>query len=431
MNQISPSIGMAVWTLLASLTVPMSPLLFAQESAATEQVVGPMTLPIKQFQTLLTPRKKAALEDLATKWQGELEQCATRVAKARVMSQRNADPVSRGQVSQLMLEQDAIAERYDVVIDALEKKGGDVAEHRAYLEGVTSQNPIENPMLLKDRAIKWLQSPEGGLSLALKVGIFLGVLLVARFLAGMAASIVDRALRMSKIKVTELLASFFVNTARNVVTGLGLVIALSALGVPVGPVLAAMGAVGFIVGFALQDTLGNFAAGVMILFYRPYDLEDVVTVAGVTGKVQAMSLVSTTLTTPDNQIVVVPNQSIWGGIITNVTGSATRRIDLTFGIGYSDDVHHAQRVLEQLVESHPLILKDPAPVIRVHELADSSVNFICRPWAKTADYWSVYWDLTRMVKESFDAEGISIPFPQQDVYMHTVASPAIADQRAA
>ena len=189
------------------------------------------------------------------------------------------------------------------------------------------------------------------------------------------------------------------------------------IGIDVGPFVAAIGAVGFIVAFALQGTLSNFAAGLMILLYRPYDVGQVVTVAGVTGKVSAMSLVSTTLLTPDNQIVTVPNGSIWGGIITNITGNPTRRVDMVFGISYGDDIGKAMAILDEVVKAHELVLADPAPVIQLDQLADSSVNFVVRPWSKTSDYWTVKWDLTRAVKERFDREGISIPFPQRDVHL--------------
>jgi len=155
----------------------------------------------------------------------------------------------------------------------------------------------------------------------------------------------------------------------------------------------------------------------MILLYRPYDIGDAVSVAGVTGKVNAMTLVSTTILTFDNQIVVVPNSSIWGGVITNITGSSTRRVDMVFGIGYSDDIEKAQKILEDVLTAHSKVLSTPAPVVKMHELADSSVNFVARPWTKTADYWDVYWDITRTVKERFDKESISIPFPQMDVHV--------------
>ena len=174
---------------------------------------------------------------------------------------------------------------------------------------------------------------------------------------------------------------------------------------------------GFIIGFALQGTLGNFAAGLMILMHRPYDVGDVVSTAGVTGFVKSMNLNTTTIKTFDNQVVVVPNGSIWGDNIINVTGSDTRRVDMVFGIGYGDDIGKAQGILEDILKSHELVLADPEPNVKVHELGDSSVNFVCRPWTQTSNYWTVYWDITRTVKERFDAEGVSIPFPQRDVHV--------------
>ena len=158
------------------------------------------------------------------------------------------------------------------------------------------------------------------------------------------------------------------------------------------------------------------------LFHRPFDTGDVVEVAGIAGKVESVNPVSTHILTPDNKLMIVPNKKVWGDIITNVTGSAQRRVDLIFGIGYGDSIDEAQEVLEAIVGEHELVLKDPAPLVQVHELADSSVNFVCRPWVKTVDYWTVYWDITRAVKQSFDKRGISIPFPQQDVYLHQVGN---------
>jgi len=221
---------------------------------------------------------------------------------------------------------------------------------------------------------------------------------------------------------SALLKEFMVNISRKAIFIVGFVVALSMLEVNVGPLLAAIGAVGFIMGFALQGTLSNFAAGIMILIYRPYDVGDLVDVGGTLGKVDAMTIVSTTLRKPDNQKVVVPNNKIWGDIITNLTGTSKRRVDLVFGIGYSDDIAKAQKILEDILANNESILKDPEPVVKVHELADSSVNFVVRPWVKTENYWDVYWDITRAVKERFDAEGVSIPFPQRDVHLHQIAS---------
>jgi len=199
---------------------------------------------------------------------------------------------------------------------------------------------------------------------------------------------------------------------------LGILIALSQLGIQLAPLLAGFGIVGFIMGFALQDTLSNFASGVMVLVYRPFDVGDIIEAGGVTGKVSEMSLVSTTVLTFDNQKLVVPNNKIWGDVIRNVTAQRVRRVDMTFGIGYSDDISDVERILTDIVVSHEHVLKDPEPVIKLHNLGDSSVDFVVRPWVKTENYWDVYWDITRRVKERFDEEGISIPFPQRDVHLY-------------
>jgi small conductance mechanosensitive channel len=222
-------------------------------------------------------------------------------------------------------------------------------------------------------------------------------------------------------RFSDLLKDFFVNVVRKTIMIFGIVIALSMLEVKITPFIATLGVAGFILGFALQGTLSNFASGLMILIYRPYDIGHIIEAAGMKGKVDSMNLVSTTMKTFDNQIVIVPNGEIWGGVITNVTGSDTRRVDMKFGISYSDDIAKAAKILEDIVSKHELILKDPEPVIKLHELGDSSVNFVCRPWAKTEDYWTVYWDVTRAVKEQFDDEGVSIPFPQQDVHIYQTA----------
>ena len=198
----------------------------------------------------------------------------------------------------------------------------------------------------------------------------------------------------------------------------GILMALSQVGISLAPMLAGLGVAGFIIGFALQDSLGNFAAGAMILIYRPYDVDDFVEVTGASGLVKKMNLVSTTITTFDNQTLVVPNSKIWGDVIKNVTAQKVRRVDLVFGIGYGDDIEFAEKVLTEIVEANEKVLKKPEHNIRLHTLADSSVNFIVRPWVKTDDYWDVYWEITREVKMRFDQEGITIPFPQRDVHLY-------------
>jgi len=268
---------------------------------------------------------------------------------------------------------------------------------------------------------EWFESNGG--SLVFSVLLFVAIIAVAFQLARVAQRIVSAALGRSRVKVSLLLQRMIVSTSRTVIIVAGLLIALSQLGISLGPLLAGLGIAGFVIGFALQDTLSNFASGLMILFYKPFDVGDTVEAGGVFGTVNHMSLVNTTVLTFDNQTLVIPNNKIWGDVIKNVTSQRTRRVDMTFGIGYADDVPKAEKVLMEIVESHEMVLKDPEPMVRLHELGDSSVNFVVRPWVKTDDYWPVYWDITRGVKLAFDAQGISIPFPQRDVHVYTEVAP--------
>jgi small conductance mechanosensitive channel len=254
---------------------------------------------------------------------------------------------------------------------------------------------------------------------------------VFHVLARVTRRIVRRAVSTSRLNFSQLLQKMLVSVSANVVRILGLLVALSQLGVSLGPVLAGLGIAGFIVGFALQDTLGNFAAGAMILIYRPYDVGDMIEASGVFGKVNAMSLVSTTILTIDNQTLIVPNSKIWGDVIKNVTAQKVRRVDLVFGVSYSDDSPQTEKVLTEILREHPKVLDDPAPTIKLHNLGDSSVDFIVRPWVKTEDYWDVHWDVTREVKVRFDREGISIPFPQRDVHYYEETRLAAAGPEAA
>jgi len=260
--------------------------------------------------------------------------------------------------------------------------------------------------------------------------LFLAIILAFRILSRMARGMVQAGLDRSRADLSQLLKNTVVSLTGGLVMILGILVALSQIGVSVGPMLAGLGIAGFIVGFALQDTLGNFASGAMILIYRPFDVDDFVEVTGASGLVKRMNLVSTTITTFDNQTLVVPNSKIWGDVIKNVTHQKLRRVDLEFGIGYEDDIPKAERILAEVAAEHELVLDEPATNVKVHSLGDSSVNFILRPWVKTEDYWSVYWDLTREVKLRFDAEGVSIPFPQRDVHLYRADSDDDSEAKA-
>jgi small conductance mechanosensitive channel len=252
-----------------------------------------------------------------------------------------------------------------------------------------------------------------------KVAFFLLILVVFRILSRLARRLTVRALASSKVQTTKLLEQTVTSMVHRVVMLLGVLVALSQIGISMGPLLAGFGVAGIVIGFALQDTLSNFASGVMILFYRPFDVDDLIEVAGISGKVSRMTLVSTTILTLDHQTLIVPNTRIWGDVIRNVTAQNLRRVDMTFGISYHDDIPKAERVLNEIVKGHAKVLADPEPLVRLHKLGESSVDFAVRPWVATDDYWDVYWDVTREVKMRFDREGIRIPFPQRDVHIRS------------
>ncbi|WP_198437062.1 mechanosensitive ion channel family protein [Moritella sp. F3] len=256
--------------------------------------------------------------------------------------------------------------------------------------------------------------------LIFKVLLFIAIILAFRWLKTLTRKMVKRAVSSPNLKLSRLIQDFFTSMSGNIVFAIGLLIALSQVGVDLTPILTGFGVAGLVIGFALQDTLSNFASGMMLLIYRPFDEGDFVEAGGVSGKVAHMSLVNTTIKTFDNQVIIVPNSKIWGDIIKNITHERVRRVDMVFGIGYSDDIALAETVLADIVLSHELVLKNPETIIKLHTLNTSSVDFIVRPWVKTEDYWDVYWDITREVKVRFDKEGLSIPFPQQDVHLHMV-----------
>jgi small conductance mechanosensitive channel len=246
--------------------------------------------------------------------------------------------------------------------------------------------------------------------------VFLTILFGARVLGQFSRRLVQRGLDRRPGNMSHLLRDVIVSMVSGSVFLVGLFIALSQVGISLAPMLAGLGVAGFIIGFALQDTLGNFAAGGMILIYRPFDMDDYIEVAGVDGTVKKMNLVSTTITTPDNQSLIIPNSKIWGDVIRNKTGQRVRRVDLEFGISYGDSIELAEEVFRKVLATMPAVLPEPEPNIQVIRHGESSVDFIVRPWVKTEDYWPTYWAMQRAVKLAFDEAGITIPFPQRDVH---------------
>lgn len=227
-------------------------------------------------------------------------------------------------------------------------------------------------------------------------------------------------LMMERRNVDALLASFSSNIVYVALVAFVVIAALSQLGIQTTSFVAIIGAAGLAIGLALQGSLANFASGVMIIAFRPFKVGDFIEAGGVAGVVEGIQIFSTQMRTGDNKAIIIPNSGITGGNITNYSAKDTRRVDMVFGIGYDDDIKKAKDLLMELITDDERILKDPEPIVAVSELADSSVNFVVRPWVNSADYWGVKFDFTEAVKLRFDKEGISIPFPQQDVHLHKV-----------
>ncbi len=249
-----------------------------------------------------------------------------------------------------------------------------------------------------------------------KILLALLIFIVGRMVARLVARGVSKALTTARLDpILVNFAGAVVNTALLVLV---IVFALSQLGLDTTSLVALVGAAGLAVGLALKDSLAHFAAGVMLIVFRPFKLGDYVEVGGVAGSVDKISIFSTRLKTPDNKVVTVPNGNIFGNTMTNYSEESTRRIDLVVGISYDSDLLKAKHLLNDIVSSHEKVLKDPAYRIAVSELADSSVNFIVRPWVNAEDYWNVRFELLETIKLRFDAEGIEIPFPQMALHIN-------------
>jgi small conductance mechanosensitive channel len=257
---------------------------------------------------------------------------------------------------------------------------------------------------------------EQGTDIGMKVVAAVVIFLVGRWLAHLLVNIVRKAL--AKTDMEDTLESFLCNILNVFLMAVVLIATIGALGVETTSLLAVLGAAGLAVGLALQGSLSNFAAGVLLVAFRPYRVGDFIDAAGVTGTVDDVQIFTTILKTPDNKQVIVPNSQIMNGIITNFSAHDTRRVDLVVGCGYGDDIDKVYSILKDIVDKDDRILSDPAPSIALNTLADSSVNFNVRPWVKAADYWGVYNGVTEQVKRRFDEAGLSIPYPQTDVHVY-------------
>lgn len=264
---------------------------------------------------------------------------------------------------------------------------------------------IDIPAMIDTYVIPW------GLNILFAILIFI----IGKYLVGVITRLVKKL--MEKAHMDKILVNFIGSIIKSVLLLFVVIASLDQLGVNTTSLIALIGAAGLAIGLALQGSLQNLASGVMLIVFRPFKDGDFVEAGGTMGVVEEIGIFTTKMRTGDNKEVIVPNGQIFGGIITNYSKRDTRRVDMVFGIGYGDDILKAKQVITGIIEADERILKDPAPLIAVGELADSSVNFNVRPWVKSGDYWSVYFDLNEKIKLAFDTNGISIPFPQMDVHL--------------
>ena len=242
------------------------------------------------------------------------------------------------------------------------------------------------------------------------------ILIIGRFVALGLRSLVKRMLNKANVEPT--LAAFITRLTYIALMTFVIIAALGKLGVQTASFVAVIGAATLAIGLALQGSLANFAAGVLMIIFNPFKVGNFIQAAGTAGIVEAIGIFTTEMRTPDNKKVIVPNAKVMGDTITNFSAKDTRRLDLVAGVSYGDDLDKVRKTLERIIAEEERILKDPAPTIGVLELADNSVNFAVRPWVKTPEYWDVHFALQEKIKKTFDAEGISIPFPQRDVHMY-------------
>lgn len=254
----------------------------------------------------------------------------------------------------------------------------------------------------------------GAINLVIAAIIFI----LGKWFAGMVQKMLEKVLRLRN--VDEVLVDFLGNIVYALVLVIAVVAAFDQLGIPATSFMAIIGAAGLAIGLALKDSLSNFASGVMLVLFRPFTKDDFIEAGGITGTVDEIRLVSTTLTTPDNKLITVPNSMMYTNAITNFSAKDTRRVDMVIGVGYNDDLKVAASVLEKICASHPKILKDPGTKIFINNLGDSAVDFVVRPWVKAEDYWGVLADVLETAKVELEGAGCNIPYPQTDVHIHQV-----------
>ncbi|MCP4080654.1 MAG: mechanosensitive ion channel family protein, partial [Planctomycetaceae bacterium] len=350
------------------------------QAATPAKTVGNTGIEISRLKILTRPMTATELEVEVKAWAEKLRNQIKAVGDVEMkIKSAPAEASSKDlktQLLELRSEELEIVKRTQLLIKECTSKGGDAQSEKTYVEAVSKLNETPDAasywVAVTATLQSWLFAEDGGLKLLKNIGVAIVIMFFFWIISKFAGGVIGRVLSKHG-RTSMLLINFVRRTIGGVVLLVGAAMALAALGVQVGPMVAALGAGGFIIGFALQETLGSFASGMMIMVYRPFDVDDFVKVAGETGTVKEMSLVSTKLLTPDNKVLVIPNKKAWGDTITNFTGCGVRRVDLVFGIGYEDDIQRAIDVLKEVAGQHPNVLSEPGLTVNVHELADSSV----------------------------------------------------------
>jgi len=370
---------------------------------------------------------KKELQDLATNTSTRIKVNADKIKNLK----RRIEKAGEKQSLELVGELNSLEERKAGLVASLRStiklmKQLELETSEYSLQLIQSAGKIDETLLDKKVVVSLLEQwaadaknwlVENGPNFLVTVFTVILILFVFKLLSLLSERLVHKAFASSKAKISKLLREFFENMVSKLVMVIGVLVALAHVGVQIGPLLAGLGIVGFIVGFALQDTLSNFASGIMILIYKPFDIGDIIEAAGQKGTVSNMTLVSTTVLTFDNQILIIPNNKIWGDIIKNVTSQENRRVDFEFYVNKDADIDQVEGILNEIIQQHELILAKPEPVVKLHRIEKYSLEFIARPWVKTTDYWQVYWDITRAVKQRFDENAIPQPVPKQDVQL--------------
>ncbi|NEO62371.1 MAG: mechanosensitive ion channel [Moorea sp. SIO4G2] len=320
-------------------------------------------------------------------------------------------------ITKLRDERAGLSDRFEVVLEELELKGGDVKLYQKYVNAISGiKVDVTDTQGTWITIVGWLQSKEGGQRWANNIGKCIGIIAGFSILSVILGTVLEKSLGMFP-NISVMLGQFLVTLTRQGLFVVGIILGITALEVSIGPLIAMIGAAGFVVAFAFQSTLGNLANGLMILLYKPFDVGDIIEVAGVRGNVQDVNLICTTIKTYQNKIIIVPNNSVWGNVIENETSSPVRAIFITVRVSYHNSITQAIQVLKDIANSHPLVLKDPGPWIDTGELAEYAVNIWFMAYTKREDYWTAYCDLSRIIKERFEQEGIVIPLPQHEIYI--------------